>query len=127
MTASILQQLLALNFSIICSLQLSSSEKSVISREIFINVFQRFYSFRFLLHRYFFFHFFLKMPVYRVGYAKRMLYAEQSTVLLARRHLNTTLLTNFENINSISNIFQETHDFLVLKKPTSYMYRQTFS
>ena len=27
------------------------------------------------------------------------------------------LLTNFENINSISNIFQETHDFLVLTDP----------
>ena len=39
------------------------------------------------------------------------------TVLLARRHPNTTLLTNFENINSTSNIFQETKDFLVFKDP----------
>ena len=45
------------------------------------------------------------------------LYSEQLTVLLARRHLNTMLLTNFENLNSISNIFQETHDFLVLTGP----------
>ena len=27
------------------------------------------------------------------------------------------ILTNFENLNSVSNIFQETHDFLVLKDP----------
>ena len=31
--------------------------------------------------------------------------------------LNTMLLTNFENLNYISNIFQETHDFLVLMDP----------
>ena len=54
------------------------------------------------------------MPVYLVSYAKRMLYSEEPTVLLARRHLNTMIFTNFENLNSISNIFQETHDFLVL-------------
>ena len=41
----------------------------------------------------------------------------KATVLLARRHPNTRLLTNFENINSISNIFQETQDFLVFKDP----------
>ena len=54
------------------------------------------------------------MPVYLVSYAKRMLYSEEPTVLLARRHLNTMIFSNFENLNSISNIFQETHDFLVL-------------
>ena len=57
------------------------------------------------------------MLVYLVFYVKRMLYSEQPTVLLARRHRNTMLLTNFENLNSISNIFQETHDFLVLTDP----------
>ena len=57
------------------------------------------------------------MSVYFVSYAKRILYFEQSTFLLARRHLNTMILTNLENLNSISNIFQETHDFLVLKNP----------
>ena len=46
-----------------------------------------------------------------------MLYSEQPTVLLARRHLNTMLLTSFENLNSILKIFQETHDFLVLMDP----------
>ena len=54
------------------------------------------------------------MPSYLASYAKRMLYSEQPAVLLARRHLNTMILTNFESLNSISNIFQETHDFLVL-------------
>ena len=57
------------------------------------------------------------MPVYLTSYAKRMLYSEQPTFLLARGHLNTMILTNFENLNSISNIFQETHDFLVLTDP----------
>ena len=44
-------------------------------------------------------------------------YSEKSTVLLVRRHLNTMVLTNFENLNSISNSSQETHDFLVLTNP----------
>ena len=48
------------------------------------------------------------------GYTKGMLYSEQPTVLLARRHLNSLRLTNFKNLNSISYIFQETHDFLGL-------------
>ena len=48
------------------------------------------------------------MPVYNVGYVKGMRYCEQPTVLLARTYLN---------LNSISNIFQETHGFLVLKDP----------
>ena len=45
-----------------------------------------------------------------------MLYFEQTTVSLDWR-LNTILLTNFENLNSISNIFQETLHFLVLPDP----------
>ena len=57
------------------------------------------------------------MPVYLVSYAKRMLYSEQPAVLLARRHLNTMNLTNFENLNSISNFFLGAHDFLVLVDP----------
>ena len=36
---------------------------------------------------------------------------------LARKHLNTMILANFENLNFISKIFQETHDFLVLMDP----------
>ena len=46
-----------------------------------------------------------------------MLYSEQSTILLARRHLNTMILTNLENLNSISYISQETHNFLALTDP----------
>ena len=59
------------------------------------------------------------MPVYLLSYANRMLYSEHRTFLLARRYLNTMILTNFENLNSISNIFQETHDFFVLTDPVS--------
>ena len=63
-----------------------------------IHISQEFYrfTFRFLLHRHFFI-FFEKYLFYLVScYAKRMLYSGQPTVLLARRHLNTMLLTNFE-------------------------------
>ena len=60
------------------------------------------------------------MPVYLVSYAKCcLLYSRQPTVFLARRHLNTMTLTNFENLNSISNIFQETHDFAVSTGPVT--------
>ena len=59
------------------------------------------------------------MPVYLLSYANRMLYSEHTTFVLARRYLNTMILTNFENLNSISNIFQETHDFFVLTDPVS--------
>ena len=48
---------------------------------------------------------------------KRMLYSKQTTVSLDWRHLNTILLTSFEDLNSMSNIFQETLHFLVLTDP----------
>ena len=51
--------------------------------------------------------------------------------MLARRHLNKFILTNFENLNSLSNIFQETLNFLVLTDPQLFYlfknYWQTFS
>ena len=81
----------------------------VISRKL-VAKFQGFYSFRFLLHKYFFFDFLWQTPPV-------MMYSEQPTVLLAQRHLNTMLLTNFENLISILNIFREAHDFLVLTDP----------
>ena len=56
MTASILQQLLALCVALIYSWQLSSSKKSLVGKK-FIYIFQRFYRFRFLLRKYIFFHF----------------------------------------------------------------------
>ena len=73
------------------------------------------------------------MSVYIAIYAKRMPYSEQPIVLLAQRHPNTMILNNSENLNSILNIFQETHDFLVLTDPviicicSSKNHRQTFS
>ena len=56
------------------------------------------------------------MPVYFVSYANLRLYSEQP-VLMARGHLSTKILTKFENLNSVSNIFQATHNFLVLSDP----------
>ena len=63
-------------------------------------------------------------------------YSEQPTAFLARKHLSTMLLTNFDSLNSTLNIFQETQDFLVLTVLTrflsfNYLYifknhRQTF-
>ena len=50
-------------------------------------------------------------------YTKCMLYSEQPTVLLVRRQLNTMILTNFKDVNFISNIFKETNNFLVLMDP----------
>ena len=57
------------------------------------------------------------MLAYIVSYAKRMLFSELPIVLLALWHLNIMIFTNFENLNFILNIFQETHDFLVLTDP----------
>ena len=110
MTASILQQLLALYVAITYSWQLSSSEKSLVWKKnssIYFKGFSDldlFYTFFFIF-----------------SYAKRMLYSEQPTVSLAWRNLNTMLLTNFENLNSISNIFEETL-FLSFHGPTDYLY-----
>ena len=115
MTASILQQLPVLYFAIIYSWQLSSSEKTLVEEKNYSYI-SRILQIQVLLHRYFF-HFPCQMPVYLDGYPKRMLYSEQPSDLLARRHLHTMLLTNFKNLNSISKIFQETHDFLVLTDP----------
>ena len=75
-----------------------------------MHISQGFYRFRFL----FFFHFLGQMSVYLLNYPKRMLYPEQQTVLLAQRQLNAIILTNIENLNSTLNIFQETHNVLVL-------------
>ena len=66
------------------------------------------------------------MPVYLVSCAKRMLYSEHPTVLVAGRYLNAMILTNFQNLNPISNIFKETYDFLVLADPVIiYIYLST--
>ena len=114
MATSILQQLLALYFVIIYSWLLSRSEKTLVgekSHPYISRILQ--ISFAKIL----FFHFLRQLFVYLTGHAKHMLCSEQTTVLLARTHLNTMLLTNFENLNSISYIFQEKHDFLVFTNP----------
>ena len=116
MTPLNLQQLRALYFAIVYSWLLLSNKKSLVGKKI-IHISQGFPFFIFILP---FFHFLRQMSVYLVSYAKRMSYSEQPNVLLSRRHLNTKILTNFENINSISNTFQETHDFLVLTDPQSF-------
>ena len=69
----------------------------------------------FFIFSFIFFHF--PSACLLFSYAKHLPYSEQQTVLLARRHINTMILTNFENLNSISNIFQKTNDFLVLTDP----------
>ena len=107
MTACILQQQMALYFAIKYSWQLSSREKSLFGKKI-LHIFRGFYRFR---------HFLMKIFSFIFSYTKHMLYFEQTTVSLDWRHLNTILLTNFENLNSISNIFQETLHFLVLTDP----------
>ena len=93
MTAFILQELQTLYLAITYSRQLSSSEKSLVEKKILFFIFFIFY------------HFLWQMPVYLVSYVKHMLHPEQPTVLLARRHLNIVILTNFKNLSSISNIF----------------------
>ena len=106
MTASVLQQLLALYFSIIYSWQLSSSEKTLLGKKIhpFISrVLQIHISFTQMLFSFSLTNAWLTCPL-RKSYA----------VLWAGK---TILLTNFENLNSISNNFEETHDLLVFTDP----------
>ena len=83
-------------------------ERSHHSGKKIVHIFRGFYRFR---------HFFTKIFSIIFSYTKHMLCSEQTTVSLDWRHLNTILLTNFENLNSISNIFQETLHFLVLTDP----------
>ena len=74
------------------------------------------WGFRFLFSIFFFFfHFLWQVDLF--SYARPLLYSysKQSTILLAQRHLSTMIFTNLKNFNSISNIFQKTHDLLVLR------------
>ena len=111
MTAFILPQLLPLHFAIIYSLQLSSSERSSMYLKEFKNLDFFFFSFFLIFHL--FCYFLWQMPIYLGSYAKSILYSEPPTVSLAQRHLSTMILNNFENLNFISNIFQETPVFLL--------------
>ena len=88
--------------------RLSSSEKSLVRKKI-IHISQVFYRFR-IFFPFSFFHFLWQMmPVYLVSCARRMLYSEQPTVLLAWRHLNN----NFGQFRT----FSKKHNFLVLTDP----------
>ena len=109
-----LQQLLALYFAIIYGWQLSSSERSLAAREI-IHIFQGFYRFRFIFFH--FFHFCLDKYMFTLSVTQRVSCTLSSQPLLPWRHLNTVILTNFEKLKSISNIFQEIHDFVILMDP----------
>ena len=57
------------------------------------------------------------MPFYLVGDAKSMVWSKWSAMLLVQRDVNTlyliSLMKFFKKLNSISNIFQEPHDFLI--------------
>ena len=111
MATSVLQQLLALCFAILYSWQLSSSEKSSIAEKIHLYISR---ILQIQISFFFFFFLFFEKCLFTLSV---MLYTEQPTVLLARRHLITMILNNFEISISILNIFQETQNFLVLTEP----------
>ena len=121
MTASVLQQLLASYFAIIYSWQLSSSENN---SSIYLKYFTDldfFFPIFFLV-----FSFFLTNACLPCQLRKAYAVTWAANRFVVWRHLNTILLTNFENLNPISNIFQETHDYVVLKDPVIiYIYLRT--
>ena len=116
MTAFFLQQLLALYFAIIYNFQVVKSQ--VIVREKNSSIyFKKFIDLDFF-YTDIFFHFLLRKAYAVLSAANRFVGSD------------TMLLTNFENLNSISNIFQETR-FLSFDNPTNYLHlftnhRQTF-
>ena len=116
MTAFFLQQLLALYFAIIYNFQVVKSQ--VIVREKNSSIyFKKFIDLDFF-YTDIFFHFLLRKAYAVLSAANRFVGSD------------TMLLTNFENLNSTSNIFQETR-FLSFDKPTNYLHlftnhRQTF-
>ena len=122
MTASVLKQSLALYFPIICSWQLSSSEKSLVRKKnssIYLKDFTDFY-----YRNIFFFIYFDKCPCYPcrlrpavLGTANRFVGSETP-----KYNAFDLFSKNFKDLNSISNIFQETHDFLVLTNSVILLY-----
>ena len=113
MTASVLKQSLALYFPIICSWQLSSSEKSLVRKKnssIYLKDFTDFY------YRNIFFSFTLTNACYPCRLRPAVLGAANRFVGSETPKYNAFDLfsKNFKDLISISNIFQETHDFLVL-------------
>ena len=64
------------------------------------------------------------MPVYLVGDAKSVVWSKRPAMLLDRRdkHNAFVLIDKiFENLNYISNIFQEPHDFLIFTDSVTQM------
>ena len=113
MTASILQQLLALCFAVIYSGQLSSCEKPLVGKKSSSIYLKDFTDLGF---------FFFGKCLFTLSVTQSVCCTLSSqpfflfVFFLAQRQLNM-ILTNFEDLNSISNIFQETNDSLVLTDP----------
>ena len=104
-----LRKLLALYFAIIYSWQLSSSGKSLVEKKTSYIYFKGFTDLDF---------FYADISFSIFSYARRMLYSEHPTFLLARRHLNSVILTNFENLSFVKFHFKHfPRNFLVLTDP----------
>ena len=130
MTASILQELLALYFAIIYNWQLSSSEKSLVEKKNSCMYLKDFTDLDFFFFSFFFYKCLFTLSVMQSIYCSISSQPDRKKssqpFFLARRHLNTILLTNFENSISISTIFREIHNFLVLADPVIiYIYLRT--
>ena len=115
MTASVLKQSLALYFPTICSWQLWSSEKSLVGKKVHpyilkilqISITEIFF---------FFFSFTLTNACYPCRLRPAVLWAANRFVGSETPKYNAFYLFSkkFKDLNSISNIFQEKHDILVL-------------
>ena len=62
------------------------------------------------------------MPVYLVSYTKRMLYSEQSTFLMAGKHLNIMILISFEKFKFYFEDFPRNTPFLSFGGLSNYLY-----
>ena len=119
MTASILQQLLALYFAIRYSWQLSSSEKSLVGKKNSSVCLKDFtdldFFFTFCLSCFFSFSLKNACLLSRLRRIYAVLWVADRFVGWETPQNNVFDLIQemFENLNSISNIFQKTHDFVV--------------
>ena len=121
MTASVLKQSLALYFPIICSWQLSSSEKSLVGKKVHPYILK---ILQISITEIFFFSFTLTNACYPCRLRPAVLGAANRFVGSETPKYNAFDLfsKNFKDLNSISNIFQETHDFLVLTNSVILLY-----
>ena len=117
MTASILQQLLALYLAIIYSWQVLSSEEFYSGKK-FIHISQAFYRLRFFFFIFFsFFFIFFDKCLFTLSVTQNVCCTKSSQPFCWLGDTKTVILTKFENLNFILNIFQETRDFLVFTDP----------